>query len=470
MANVLQKLGIKTPRSMLVVLLEGRRMAWTMCRYAKGEWRTGDIESQTVPEGDTAVDVLKRKTFKVPKSGSTHLAIVVSPAYYHYHKESYPKSLAGKAEEVLQYDAAENVALADAPVYFHGPLARLDSHLHVPSFAMPGELHQAILQAARAEEYAGVQVIPSCMLLADGEAVSDSTSHYCIRPTGDGGVELHRLHAGLVMESLEAGPGSRAIEAWMQRLRLAGEWGGEDTRVTVLGDSRELGNDIQNALAGRDHEIKVSEDAVFSRYLRNLLGLHVQQGFEGRVRIRPRKPPKAAWAALVIFILYAVFCYVRLDENRELVAASQARQAQIEELKEQWRPLEAGMAVLEKSKGLEAGLKAYEREAFSMLTFMEYLTAITPDGTWINQLRFRGGTLILSGQSDAALEYQNTLIDSDLITSAEFDSDIRRRPDTGKEAFVIRADIDPAALGAASLAALAAIRSAGQEDAGREGP
>jgi hypothetical protein len=92
-----------------------------------------------------------------------------------------------------------------------------------------------------------------------------------------------------------------------------------------------------------------------------------------------------------------------------------------------------------------------------MLALIEYLTAITPDDTWINQLHYRDGTLILNGQSNAALKYQNELIDSNLFLSAEFDSDIRRRPNSDKESFAIRAQVDPSAL---SPEAVAAFRSA----------
>lgn len=468
MRKKLRKIGLQPAKNMLVVFVERRRVMHVTCRLSGGQWKPGRVEVHDVPPNDTATDVLRRRNQASENMNGTRLVVIVSPAHYGFHKESYPLTLGGKLDKILEFDAVENVISVEGNEYFHGEPVRFDSHVHVPVFTISEETRRSLLNSLYAPGFNGCCIVPSGLLLAAAEASGERSVHY-VHPGEGGYIDVHRFYKGAVMESFESGPEDETLSLWRQRLALDMELGGEaDTLIRLVGGRDGCSDECRGIIP---EELNVEEEAgdetLLMRLVAALNDRDVLRGFGGATRLKPRKVPKAVWAALLLVMLYALFSYNLFEEHEAMNQRTAVLDAQIDRLEAEWEPLREGLQLLAQSRELEEELSEYAREAFSLLSLMEGLTRITPEDTWVSQLHLRGNTLVLRGQSDAALKFQNRLLESDLFVSAEFESDIRRSRQSDKEEFVISAEFEPSLLQAESVAK-SSIRSGNERKRGRD--
>jgi hypothetical protein len=312
----------------------------------------------------------------------------------------------------------------------------------VPIFSISRLTRDSLLEATGAGGYASVNLLPACDLYATGLPGEDQGSVYYIRPVGGDVFDVHRIYQGQVMESFSTQPGMSSFRLMQQRCMLAeAARNGQGAQLLEVVSSCDCGTERDGAALDLPARMRKLDEPLVGIYARSLQENDVLRGFMGTQRIKPYKVPALAWVALLLVALYGVFAWSRFTAMEEIRYRSAATEARLEEVKTKWQPLATGQQLLKKSQEMESALEAYPEQSLPPLVLTEYLTRVTPEDTWISELRLEGRKLSIRGESASAVKYQAGLSDLGPFENVDFRSGIRRQGRSDKDAFMLFMDV-----------------------------
>ncbi|MFC5436188.1 PilN domain-containing protein [Rhodanobacter umsongensis] len=197
-------------------------------------------------------------------------------------------------------------------------------------------------------------------------------------------------------------------------------------------------------LLTRLREQGVSIDAVDLAMGDDRLGVNLLPPEQTPHHVRPRRRLNLALAAACMLLL-ALLLGVWLH-NRQ--AALEQMQADVDSMRGDAQQVAALRQQLQDNAGAAGFLAQRKKNAISMLSLLQEVTARLPDTTWLERLSVDNtGQIGFQGQSQQAAKLLDTLKDSRLITDASFQGSIQPDPSTGKERFYLTARVNQPAAG-----------------------
>lgn len=443
------------------VYVEKGRIEHLFCSFKKGEWQIEREAAMEFPDGESPFERLKQLDLSPGRRDQTDLLLIVSRSYYSFFKERYPVGLGARLDKTLDFDWDENIIFENGNhLRFHGAPARSGNFLHVPMYTMDKDVFSAFEDALDGPGYRNFILLPSaaayeafCPELSDETEPSDFLTMHG-RACRNSALELHRLVGGKVLDSYELYPEGAAMLPFrfsLTRLQQSGTLPKPSINLyfsTKETCGREQGENQRRWLYESDLNIKehALESPVLHSFVEHLSKKDVLDGFTGNKRINPKQIPSGIWAALILVFLYTAFAFYGLSEKDKWEAKAKIKEAELSSLQMKWEPVKQQRERLKQMEQAERLVSEYGENVVPLVDIFELLAQITPDDTWINDVRFNNGQLTLQGLSDSAMSYLPVLSGIKGFNDVQFVSSVRRDRRENKDRFIIRISVNPDAL------------------------
>ena len=218
-----------------------------------------------------------------------------------------------------------------------------------------------------------------------------------------------------------------------------------------------VARDTLDPLLTRLHAQGIAIDAVDVAVANDRLGVSLLPPAQTPHRARPRRRLNLALAAACVLLLVLVLG--AWLHNRE--AALGQMQAEVDSMRGEAQQVVALRQQLQDNAGAAGFLAQRKKNAVSMLSLLQEVTARLPDSAWLERFSVdNAGQIGMQGQSQQAAKLLDTLKDSALITDASFQGSIQPDPTTGKERFYLTARVHQPAAGKSTSPAPASSGSA----------
>jgi Tfp pilus assembly protein PilN len=449
---------IKTrAKHLAAVYVEKGRIEHLFCSFKKGEWQSQREAALEFPESELPFERLRQVDPAPGRRDQTDLIVIVSRSFYSFFKERYPVGLGSRLDQTLEFDWDENVIFENGNhLRFHGAPARSGNFFHVPMYTMDTEIHSAFEDSLKGSQYRNFILMPSaaayeafCPESSDDSYPSDFLSLHG-RACRDSGLELHRLVGGKVLDSFELHPGGSALAPFRFSLTQLQETPDLPRPSIHLYFSNKEACGKKDGERGLrklyDGELNIKEHAlegpILHSFVEQLTKKDVLDSFNGPKRINPKKVPSGVWGALILLFLYTSFAFFGLSEKDRWEARSKIKEAELSSLQMKWEPVKRQREKLEQMEQFERVVKEYGESIVPLVDVFELLAQVTPDDTWINDVRFNNNQLTLQGLSESAMSYLPILSGIKGFDEVQFVSSVRRDQRENKDRFIIRLSIN----------------------------
>ena len=267
------------------------------------------------------------------------------------------------------------------------------------------------------------------------------------RIIGEGRLEVNRFYHGGLLDSMLLEKGSREVRLFRETIQTLREDGGGDFPIRLIGSDAEFGE-----LGGYGEEWKEDGlsfealcvgETLISHWAGDILesedGLRT---FDRPIRLKPWRMPQVAYPFIAALFVYGLFVWYQVHSFGQISETSRTLKKQIAQFETQWKPIERLQTRIAKFQEDKKTLTEFSAEGYPLLEFIQVLTAVTPDDTWMNYLSLKKGQAMVRGESKSAIKYLSDLSKVDGFGDVKFASPVNKNPSSDQERFNLQLELD----------------------------